>query len=208
MQRQINMEVAVREARGKNAARRLRATGSVPAVVYGLGREPQAVSVDTKAMTNVLSDPAGHNRILNLTSNGSQEPAMAVDYQIDPVRHSLLHVDLLRVDLEKPVKVSVPIVSVGVASGVKNQGGFEEMVHREVQIECLPLDIPEHIEVDISPLHVGEAIRAKDIPASDKYVLADDEQKLLLHIMASRAAAEPTAAEEETTEAESKEQNE
>ena len=208
MQRQINMEVAAREARGKNAARRLRATGAVPAVIYGLGREPQAVSVDTRAMTNVLKDPAGHNRILNLISNGSQEPAMAVDYQIDPVRHSLLHVDLLRVDLEKPVKVSVPIVSVGVAFGVKSEGGFEEMVNREVQIECLPPDIPEHIEVDISPLDVGEAIRAKDIPASETYVLADDEQKLLLHIMASRASIETTAATEESTEIESEEQNE
>lgn len=208
MQRQINMEVAAREARGKNAARRLRATGSVPAVIYGLGRGPQAVSVDARAMTNVLKDPAGHNRILNLTSNGSQEPAMAVDYQIDPVRHSLLHVDLLRVDLAKPVTVSVPIVSVGVAFGVKTEGGFEEMVNREVQIECLPLDIPEHIEVDISALHVGQAIRAKDIPASDRYVLADDDQKLLLHIMASRASTETVAAEEEITETEAKEQNE
>ncbi len=197
MQRQIVLEVAAREERGKNAARRLRARGSVPAVVYGLGRESQAIAVETKRMTNILKDPAGHNRVFSLTCNGEQELAMAVDYQIDPVQHTLLHVDLRRVDLDKPVQVSVPVVSAGVAFGVKNQGGFEEMVNREVRIESLPLDIPERIEVDISPLRVGEALRAKDIPASDKYTLADDEQKLLLHIMASRTASETEEGGEE-----------
>lgn len=205
MQEQINMEVTPRETRGKNAARRLRAAGSVPAIVYGLGREPQAISVDTKAMTNVLKERSGRNRVLSLACEGSNEPAMAVDYQIDPVDHALLHVDLRRVDLERPVEVSVPIVPVGVAFGVKNQGGFEEMVNREVRIECLPLEIPESIEVDISPLQVGDAIRAKDVPASDRYTVADDDRKLLLHIMASRAAAEPTS---QTEEAESEETNE
>lgn len=199
------MEVTPRETRGKNAARRLRAAGSVPAIVYGLGREPQAISVDTKAMTNVLKERSGRNRVLSLACEGSNEPAMAVDYQIDPVDHALLHVDLRRVDLERPVEVSVPIVPVGVAFGVKNQGGFEEMVNREVRIECLPLEIPESIEVDISPLQVGDAIRAKDVPASDRYTVADDDRKLLLHIMASRAAAEPTS---QTEEAESEETNE
>ena len=122
---------------------------------------------------------------------------MAVDYQIDPVKHSLLHVDLLRVDVSKPVTVSVPIKPVGTAFGVKTEGGFEEMVSREVRIECLPLDIPESLEVDITDLHVGEAIRAKDLPASDKWTLADFEQKVLVHIMASRATDEVTEAEEE-----------
>ena len=202
MQQQIEMEVAPREARGKNAARRLRATGQVPAVVYGLGKPPQSVAVDAKAMTNVLKDPAGHNRVFNLRCNGSIEHAMAVDYQIEPVYHALLHVDLLRVDLAKPVKVSVPVAPVGVAYGVKNQGGFEEMVNREVHVECLPLDIPEHIDVDITSLHVGQAIRAGDIPGSDKYTLADDEHKLLVHVMASRASQEMEEDEEEEEQAE------
>lgn len=130
---------------------------------------------------------------------------MAVDYQIDPVKHSLLHVDLLRVDVNKPVTVSVPIKAVGTAFGVKTEGGFEEMVSREVRIECLPLDIPESLEVDITELHVGQAIRAKDLPASDQWTLADFEQKVLVHIMASRATgelAEDEEAEEEETEAE------
>ena len=201
MQRQIEMEVAERPERGKNAARRLRAAGRVPAIVYGLDGEPESVALDTKAITRVLKDPAGHNRVFRLQCNGTEQHAMAVDYQIDPVKHSLLHVDLRRIDLGAPVRVSVPIASVGTAFGVKDQGGFEEMVSREVHVRCLPLDIPEHIDVDISSLHVGESIRAKDIPASDKYELADDEHKLLVHIMASRAAAD-TEDEEEAEEAE------
>ena len=190
MQRQIEMEVAVREERGKNAARRLRLTGNVPATVYGLGKDPEAISVNTKEMTTVLKDPAGHNRVFNIKCDGAQQLAMAVDYQIDPVKHSLLHVDLLRVDVNKPVTVSVPIKAVGTAYGVKTEGGFEEMVSREVRIECLPLDIPESIEVDVTDLRVGQAVRAKDLPAGDTWALADLDQRVLVHIMASRATAE------------------
>ena len=203
MQRQIEMEVAERPARGKNAARRLRVAGRVPAVVYGMGREPQSVAVDAKAMTAVLSDPAGHNRVFTLRCNGAEEHAMAVDYQVDPVKRTLLHVDLRRIALDRPVRVSIPVSAFGTAFGVKNQGGFEEMVSREVDVECLPLDIPERIDVDITELRVGDSIRAKDIPASPSYRLADDEHKLLVHVMASRAAAESEdeeAAEEEEAE--------
>ena len=208
MQQQIEMEVAVREERGKNAARRLRLTGNVPATVYGLGKAPRAISVNTKAMTSVLKEPSGHNRVFNIKCDGVQEHAMAVDYQIDPVKHSLLHVDLLRVDVGKPVTVSVPIEAVGTAFGVKAEGGFEEMVSREVRIECLPLDIPESLEVDITDLHVGQAIRAKDLPASDKWTLADFEQKVLVHIMASRATGELAEEEAEEEETETQEQAE
>ncbi len=206
MQRQIEMEVAVREERGKNAARRLRLTGNVPATVYGLGKDPLAISVNTKEMTTVLKDPAGHNRVFNIKCDGTQEHAMAVDYQIDPVKHSLLHVDLQRVDVNKPVTVSVPIKAVGTAYGVKTEGGFEEMVNREVRIECLPLDIPESIDVDVTDLRVGQAIRAKDLPASDTWTLADLDQRVLVHIMASRATDELPEDEEAETEDEAAEE--
>lgn len=202
MQQQIELEVAARQERGKNAARRLRATGRVPAIVYGLGAPPQAVAIDSHQITNVLKEPAGHNRVFTLQNNGANEHAMAVDYQIDPVKHSLLHVDLRRVDLGKPVTVSVPISAVGTAVGVKNEGGFEEMVNREVKIECLPLDIPEQIDVAVDDLHVGQSIRVKDIPSSDKYTVADDAERLLLHIMASRASSEEVAADEVEEDAE------
>ena len=202
MQQQIELEVAARDERGKNAARRLRATGRVPAIVYGLGAPPQAVAIDSHQITNVLKQPAGHNRVFNLQSNGGSEHAMAVDYQIDPVKHSLLHVDLRRVDLAKPVTVSVPISAVGIAVGVKNEGGFEEMVHREVKIECLPLEIPEQIDVAVDDLQVGQSIRVKDIPPSDRYKVADDAERLLLHIMASRASSEEVDADEDEEDAE------
>lgn len=206
MQRQIEIEVAERATRGKNAARRLRASGSVPATLYGLGREPQSISIDTKTMTTVLADPGGHNRVFNLTGTGDSQQAMAVDYQIDPVSHSLLHVDLQRVDIGQPVTVSVPIKTVGSAEGVKNEGGFEEMVSRDLKIECLPLEIPEHIDIDITRLRVGEGIRAKDVPESREWTLADAEQKLLIHIMASRASGDLEA--EETDEGEVVEEDE
>ncbi len=202
MQQQVDFEVSERSARGKNAARRLRSAGRTPGVVYGLGKEPHAVAIDTKRMTRLLQDSAGRNKILNLQSGGGNEPAMAVDYQVDPVKNTLLHVDLLRIDLQKPVKAAVPVVSVGVAFGVKNQGGFEEMVNREIMIECLPLDIPEKIEVDIAHLHVGQAIRAGDIPTGGKYALADAEDKLMLHILAAKTSAPASdAAESEEQEA-------
>jgi len=201
MQRQIEIEVAERAARGKNAARRLRAAGSIPATLYGLGREPRSLAIDTKTMTNILRDPAGHNRVFNLTCNGASQHAMVVDYQIHPVSHSLLHADLQRVDVARPVTVSVPIRSVGAAVGVKNEGGFEEMVSRDLKIECLPLDIPEHIDIDITDLHVGQGIRARDVPPSETWKLADAEQKLLVHIMASRASGDLAAEEEEEEEA-------
>lgn len=202
MQQQIEMRVDVRAERGKNAARRMRAAGQVPAIIYGLGREPQAITLDTKAVTNVLKEPSGHNRVFALEYDGTHEHAMAVDYQIDPVKHSLLHVDMRRVELDKPVRVSIPVKSVGTAFGVKNQGGFEEMISREVHIECLPLDIPESIEIGVDELQVGESIRVKDIPSSDKYKIDDDPQKLVLHIMASRASTEAATSEEEEAEGE------
>ena len=200
MQRQIEIEVAERAARGKNAARRLRAAGSIPATLYGLGREPRSLAIDTKTMTNILRDPAGHNRVFNLTCNGASQHAMVVDYQIHPVSHSLLHADLRRVDVARPVTVSVPIRSVGAAVGVKNEGGFEEMVSRDLKVECLPLDIPEHIDIDITNLHVGQGIRARDVPPSEAWKLADAEQKLLVHVMASRASGDLEAEEEEEEE--------
>ena len=202
MQQQIEMRVDARTSRGKNAARRMRVAGQVPAIIYGLGREPQAVALDTKAVTNILKEPSGHNRVFALECDGTREHAMAGDYQIDPGKHSLLHVDMQRVELDKSVRVSIPVRSVGSAFGVKNQGGFEEMISREVHVKCLPLDIPESIEVSVDDLHVGESIRVKDIPPSDKYKLDDDPQKLVLHIMASRASAEATTSEEEEAEGE------
>ena len=201
MQHQVDFEVSERDTRGKNAARRLRAAGKVPGVVYGLGKDPRAISIDTKLMTRLLLSSAGQNSILNLKGGGADESAMAVDYQVDPVKNNLLHVDLRRVDLQKLVIVAVPVVTVGIAYGVKTDGGYEEMVNREVLVECLPLDIPEKIEVDVTELGIGEAVRAGDLSVSDKYTLADDSNKLLVHINATKTAEESEEEDEEATEA-------
>ncbi len=197
MQQQVDFEISERETRGKNEARRLRAAGKVPGVVYGLGKDSRAISVDSKLMTRLLQSAGGQNSILNLKGSGADESAMAVDYQVDPVKNNLLHVDLRRVNLEKPVTVAVPVHTVGIAYGVKTEGGFEEMVNREVLVECLPLDIPEKIEVDVTDLQIGQAVRVGDLPTSDKYTLVDDANKLLMHIMAAKTAEAEEAEEEE-----------
>ncbi len=197
MQQQVDFEISERETRGKNEARRLRAAGKVPGVVYGLGKDSRAISVDSKLMTRLLQSAGGQNSILNLKGSGADESAMAVDYQVDPVKNNLLHLDLRRVNLEKPVTVAVPVHTVGIAYGVKTEGGFEEMVNREVLVECLPLDIPEKIEVDVTDLQIGQAVRVGDLPTSDKYTLVDDANKLLMHIMAAKTAEAEEAEEEE-----------
>lgn len=198
MQQQVDFEVLERATRGKNAARRLRSSGQVPGIIYGLDKDPRAVAIDAKLMTRLLQSGAGRNSILNLKGGG--EFAMAVDYQVDPVKNTLLHVDLQRVDLEKLITVAVPVKSVGTAFGVKNEGGFEEMISRELMVECLPLDIPEKIEIDITDLHIGQAVRAGDIPIGDKYTLAEDERKLVLHIMAAKTIEADEAEQDEEEE--------
>lgn len=197
MREQLEMEALPRSERGKNAARRLRKAGKVPAVLYGLGKDSMPLSLDTKSMRRLIYSRSGHNQIVNLKVQGSEEAAvLAVDWQTDPVRGDLLHVDMLRVDLTKPVEASVAIVPVGVSRGVKEQGGIEEMVNREIEIASLPLDVPERIEVDISELMLGQSIRVKDLPASDKYTYLTPPERVLVHVIAPRVAEEPVAVEE------------
>lgn len=191
MKQQLDLEVSVRAERGKNAARRLRVAGRVPAVLYGQGGDAVAIALDRKEMTRLLGTPSGHNRILNLKFDGAQNTAgMAVDWQVDPLRGDLLHVDVKRVDLTKKVTVMVPIRTVGVAIGVKEQGGFEEVVLREVEIECLPLDLPEKIEIDITNLEVGKSIRAGDLAGSDKWTVRTNPSRVLVHIVIKKAEVE------------------
>ncbi len=181
----------MRSERGKNESRRLRAAGRVPAVVYGMGKDAVAITLDRKEMTRILGSPAGHNRILNLKLDGGDSTAgMAVDWQVDPLRGDLLHVDVKRVDLSEKVVVTVPVQTVGVAIGVKEQGGFEEVVTREVEIECLPLEVPEKIELDITNLEINQAIRAGDLAASEKWTVRTSPSRVLVHIVMKKAEVE------------------
>ncbi len=200
MRDQLDFEVSIREERGKNAARRLRMRGAVPGVLYGLGRDAVAVTVDSKKMTTLLKSPSGHNQILNLKVGAEQSPAMAVDWQADPVWGTLLHVDLQRIDLKKKVHARVRVVPLGVAVGVKEQAGLVEVVSREIEIDCLPLEVPSAIEIDISELHIGDAIRVSDLPEVEAYSYLSRPERVIVHVIAPKVEKEEEAEEEEVVE--------
>ena len=161
MRKDITVAAEVRATRGKNEARRLRVRGFIPAVVYGAYKDPVAVGVSPKEFSHILNSKTGHNTIFNLAIQGGENtPVMVVDSQHDPVKGNLLHVDLKRIDLTKRIRVAVPVVTDGEATGIKLQGGLLEIISREVEIECLPDEIPEQFEVDVSELMIGQSIRA------------------------------------------------
>jgi large subunit ribosomal protein L25 len=197
MQQQLDMDAQQRDGRGKNAARRLRASGKVPAVLYGLGKDSIALQLDGKEITRLLQSPSGHNQILNLkVSGGESAPAMASDWLIDPVRGNLLHVDMRRVDLQVQVEVDVSIDVTGVSHGAREQGGHDEVVNREVHLRALPLEVPEKIEIDVTLMNLGEAIRVADLPTSDKYAFLSPSDMLLVHCVTPKVVEEETPEEE------------
>ena len=169
----------------KNAARRVRAGGKIPAVVYGAGQDSVAVSVDPRIIVKILHSDSGHNTIFDLDVTGTGlVKAMVVDWQHDPIKGALLHIDLKRIAMDKAMQVSVPIQLVGVPVGVKSQGGILEHVLREVEIECLPGDIPGHLDVDVSALELHGAVHVSDLPHSDKIKFLSDEGLTVAHVAA------------------------
>jgi large subunit ribosomal protein L25 len=191
---QIIVEAAPRESRGKNAARRLRVIGTVPAVLYGGKSGPLALQVNTKHVSAILRSATGHNTILTVKTQGGEDFAIVKEYQVDPVNGTLLHVDLLRVAMDVRMRVKVPVHTFGEAQGVKLQGGVFEVVSREVEIECLPADIPTEFRMDISNLMMGMQIRASDIPIDpEKMKLITDPQRVLAHVVALRVEEEKPA---------------
>lgn len=198
----------------KNAARRVRVAGKIPAVVYGAGQEAVAVAVDPRVITKILHSESGHNTIFDLNVEGAAvAKAMIVDWQREPIKGKLLHIDLKRIAMDKAMRVSVPIQLVGLAVGVKTQGGIMEQVMREVEIECLPADIPSHLDVDVSGLELHGLIRVKDLPHSGSIKFLGDEDATVAHVTivkeevapveeAAAAATEPEVAKKGKTEAE------
>ena len=176
------LEAQPREAGTKNNARRVRREGKIPAVVYGAGKDAQPVSVDPRHVLRILHSDSGHNTIFDLAMNGDRTKAMIVDWQYEPIKGHLLHIDLKRIAMDKALRVSVPIVLQGVAAGVKNEGGILEQLLREVEIECLPADIPSHIDVDISDLTFGKVLRVTDLPHSEKLKFLTDENQPVAHV--------------------------
>ena len=174
----------------KNAARRVRAAGKIPAVIYGAGHEPVAVEVDPKQITRILYSESGHNTIFDVELAGKETAkAMIVDWQIEPIKDAIIHIDLKRIALDKTLTVSVPVKLVGVAVGVKTHGGILDQVLREVEIETLPTDIPSHIDVDITNLGLHEVLRVKDLPHSDKYKFLAEEDTAIAHVISVKEEA-------------------
>jgi large subunit ribosomal protein L25 len=191
---QITVEAKPRDDRGKNAARRMRRQGHVPAVLYGGDGKSLTLAVNTKQLAAILRSQSGHNTIFKVKLPNGEQPAMLKDWQVDPLLGTLLHVDLLRVAMDVRMRVMVPVHTFGEPQGVKLQGGIFEMVTREVEIECLPTDIPGEIRVDISELMIGKHLRVGDLPIDTaKIKLVTDPQRVVAHVVALRAEEEKPA---------------
>src|SRR5246127_4397943 len=176
------LEAQPRTPGNKNDARRARRQGKIPAVVYGAGKEAVPVSVDPRQVTRILNSESGHNTIFDLALNGGERTkAMIVDWQYEPVKGKLLHIDLKRIAMDRKLAVKVPIFLKGEAAGVKQQGGILEQMLREVEVECLPVDIPSHIDVDVSELVFGKVLRVIALPHSDKLKFLTDESQPVAH---------------------------
>jgi large subunit ribosomal protein L25 len=190
----IVVEAAPREQRGKNEARRLRQTGKVPAVLYGGKGGAIALAVNTKQVGSILRSESGSNTLFQVDLGGKQEPAILHDWLVDPVTGNLLHVDLMRVAMDVRMKVRVPVHTFGEAAGVKQQGGVFEIVTREVEIECLPADIPTEFRADVSSLMMGDQLRAGDLALdTTKMKLVTDPERVLAHVVALRVEEEKPA---------------
>jgi len=178
------LEATERSSRGKNEARRLRASGRMPAVVYGPSDGGKAIAVDPKGLSRILKTELGANTLISLKVAGSEDARVLVrEYQLDPVTHQLLHADFYKVAMDKVVRVTVNVVPKGEPKGVKQQGGVLDFVHRQIELECLPADIPESIVVDVSELMVGQSIRVRDVATNVKWTPVSEPDIMLVHVI-------------------------
>jgi len=189
----FTVEGKIREGRGKGPARRTRLTGMVPAILYGGKKDSISLSVNAKHVARILRSETGHNTIFTVqVADGAAEKAMVKDWQVDPVSGSLLHVDLFRIAMDVRMRVRVPVHTFGEPQGVKMQGGIFEMVTREVEVECLPADIPEEFKVDVSDMLIGKQLRAGDLPFDrEKVKLLTDPTRVLAHVVILKKEEEP-----------------
>jgi large subunit ribosomal protein L25 len=187
------LEAAKRETFGKNEGRRTRREGRVPAVVYGAAsgeanRVATPITVDPKALSRILHSESGANTLIALRLPGSAEARVLVrEYQLDPVTHQILHADFYRVAMDKVLQVTIPVMVKGEPKGVKQQGGVLEFIRREIEIECLPADIPEHVEIDVSELMLHEGVRVRDIPVNPKWKAVSEAEMMLVHVIMPKA---------------------
>lgn len=184
----MTIEAEPREDFGKNSSRRLRHAGRIPGVVYGAGGQAVPLVVDPKQVGQILHSETGHNTVFTLQIKG-RAPArvMLCDWQVEPVQGGLLHVDMLRISAGTRLKLKVPIQLRGEPYGVKTEGGVMEVILREVELECLPDDIPEHITVDIADYKIGRSLRAGDLPLGERVKLLTEPTRMVMHVIAPRA---------------------
>jgi large subunit ribosomal protein L25 len=185
------LEAETRTPGTKNDARRVRRQGKVPAVVYGAGPS-LPVSVDPRQVARILQSETGHNTVFDLAVNGERTKAMIVDWQYEPIKGALLHIDLKRIAMDEKLTVNVPIELAGEAAGVKQQGGILEQILREVEVECLPGDIPKMVDLNVSDLVFGMVLRVSDLPKNDKVKYLTDPEQPVAHIISIKEEEVPT----------------
>jgi len=178
----------------KNAARRVRVAGKIPAVLYGAGHDPVALEVDPKQISRILFSESGHNTIFDVEVGGKDAgKAMIVDWQREPIKDQLIHIDLKRIALDKVLRVKVAVRLLGIPMGVKVFGGILDQVMREVEVECLPADIPSHIDVDVSELGLHAVVRIADLPHAGKIKYLNADDATVAHVVSIREEAAPAA---------------
>src|SRR5438105_12675815 len=187
------LEAQPRTPGTKNDARRVRKQGKVPAVVYGAGKQALPVSVDPRQVSRILHSETGHNTVFDLAVDGERTKAMIVDWQYEPIKGALLHIDLKRIAMDQKLRVNVPIELIGEPAGVKQQGGILEQITREVEIECLPGDIPNDIELNVAELVFGMVLRVTDLPKSDKLKFLTDADQPVAHVISIKEEEAPAA---------------
>lgn len=188
MRTEITVTAEVRSTRGKNEAHRTRRAGQIPAVVYGAYKDPVSVAVNPREILKIVRSKTGYNTIFNLSIQGGETtPVMVIDQQSDPIKGTLLHADLKRIDLTKRIRVHIPVHTTGEAHGVKVQGGLLEVITRAIEIECLPDEIPEGFTVDVTELMIGQSKRASDIALSGSMKLVSSPDSVIAHSVALRA---------------------
>ena len=191
------LQAEKRETRGKNAARRLRANGRIPAVLYGSEKgKAVEIAVDPRILSRILHSESGVNTLIGLQLDGGDTRVLVKEYQLDPIDHKLLHADFYQVAMDKMLTVTVPVVLKGEAKGVKQQGGIVDFVNREVEIEVLPGDIPENITVDISELMLNQGVRVRELSTEGvKWTAVSDADMMIVHVVTLKVEEEAPAAE-------------
>jgi len=186
---EATLEATARDTFGKNEARRTRREGRVPAVLYGGdGKAATPIAVPPKALLKILHSESGQNTLISLKLAGAGDTRVLVkDFQIDPITHEVLHADFYRIAMDRVLQVTIPVTVHGEPKGVKQQGGILEFIRREIVIECLPADIPEHVDIDVSELMLHQGVRVRDIATNPKWKAVTEGEAMLVHVIMPKA---------------------